>query len=218
MNHRCMAAVLPFVVLATLPTRATATLRDSVPPDTTVVLIVRHAERASDAPNSDLSAAGRARADAIAAIARQMGVSAVYATDFCRAAQTAQPAALGLGAPLRVTATGNGAGGLDGCAPEIVARRDVVAEPSPDGIARRVLEEQSGRVVLIVGHSNTVPAIATALGARVCPELIATDANGRCWLTEDRYDDLFVVRVPGDGGATQAELRTQELSARSTSP
>lgn len=203
-----MLPVLSFALLAVLPSPVTSATLQEVVADTTVVLVVRHAERASDAPNSDLSPAGLARADAIAAIARSLGVQAVYATDFCRTAQTAQPTAIALGVPVRIVATGNVNARLDDCSPAIAARWDAVAEPTPGGIAKRVLEERSATVVLVVGHSNTVPAIATALGARVCPELIAPDAQDRCWLTEDRHDDLFIVRVPVDGGAVGAELRT----------
>ncbi|MGH7577589.1 MAG: histidine phosphatase family protein [Longimicrobiales bacterium] len=177
--------------------------------DTTLVLIVRHAERVSDAPNSDLSDIGLARADRLAALAAEAGVQAVYATDFCRAAQTAQAAAEVLGLPIRVVATGNASAGLDGCSPGIDARRDRVEEPTPDGVARRVLREQRGGTVLVVGHSNTVPAIAEALGATVCPTLIQPDERGRCWLADDSYDKLFIIRVPTiDGGTARVQLST----------
>ena len=58
---------------------------------TTTFLIVRHAERADASANTNLSQPGVERAAALAEVAREAGVTAVYSTDYCRTAQTAQP-------------------------------------------------------------------------------------------------------------------------------
>ncbi|HKD16303.1 MAG TPA: hypothetical protein VKG23_00450, partial [Thermoanaerobaculia bacterium] len=51
-------------------------------------------------------------------------------------------------------------------------------------------------VVLVVGHSNTIPDLLQAFG---CADKISLGA--------DEYDDIFVVVPKGEGGATLVRLR-----------
>jgi broad specificity phosphatase PhoE len=114
-----------------------------------LVLLVRHAERADGGvppkgmtgpADPDLSAEGRARADRLSAMLADAGVTKIIVTEFRRTVQTAEPLAKRLGvAPERVTAAD---------AAELVTR----------------LAAYRDDVVLIVGHSNTVPAAIAALG------------------------------------------------------
>ena len=117
------------------------------PPACTTIIIVRHAEqtdpKATDPP---LSPAGTVRAAALAAAIEHSGVQAIYVTQFKRTKQTAAPAAALLHLPLTE-------------APVDLAH--VAGYPSQ--LARRVLAEHHGGIVLIVSHSNTVPGIVTAL-------------------------------------------------------
>src|SRR5205823_9140645 len=58
------------------------------------IFIVRHAEKAaSGGDNPDLSEAGRARAETLASMLKDAGVSAIYVTEFKRTQQTAAPLA-----------------------------------------------------------------------------------------------------------------------------
>jgi len=57
--------------------------------------------------------------------------------------------------------------------------------------------------VLVVGHSNTVPAIVEALGAKR-PAAIC----------DSRYDDMFVVTIAGDGKANAVHAKYGEPSPR----
>jgi phosphohistidine phosphatase SixA len=123
------------------------------------VFVVRHAERADQTPDSPLSGQGRARAESLARLLRDAGVSAIFVSQFQRTTQTAQP----LAAMLKVS-------------PVVVPAADVA------GLVRRVQGADSNRSVLIVGHSDTVPAIVKALG---CVEEIVIDV--------DDFDRLFVV-------------------------
>src|ERR1043165_3577701 len=68
------------------------------PQGSTVVIVVRHAEKASDAEDSPLNDAGVQRAQALANVAGDAGVSAVYTTQFRRSHDTARPLAESTGA------------------------------------------------------------------------------------------------------------------------
>ena len=135
----------------------------------TVVLLVRHAEKAAQpAQDPPLSEAGAARAQALVAVARDAGVSAIITTQYVRTKSTAEPTATALK----------------------VAPQVVQAGPMPQH-AKAVAEEimkHAGKTVLVVGHSNTVPAIVGALGAPQPRDLC-----------ESEYDQIFVV-VLGDTG------------------
>ena len=105
-----------------------------------VVVIVRHGEKAADGgTDPDLSSAGRARADALAQILKDSGITAIFTTEFKRTQQTAAPTATSA----HVTAT-------------VVAAKD-----TPTLVAK--VHELNGNA-LVVGHSNTIPDIIKALG------------------------------------------------------
>ena len=63
----------------------------------TIVLITRHAEKASDAEDSPLSEAGVQRAQALVRVVEDAGVSAIYSTQFKRNHDTVQPLSHRLG-------------------------------------------------------------------------------------------------------------------------
>lgn len=154
------AFLLAAVVLALpLPAFAQATAPS-------VVILVRHAEKAA-APADDpaLSEAGLARAQALAASLRDAGVTAIVTTQFKRTRDTAQPLAA-----------------ARGLQPEVVAAAK--GEAHAQAVAAAV-RRHAGGVVLVVGHSNTVPAIIAALGGPRLPDLC-----------DSAYADLFVL-VPG---------------------
>lgn len=140
--------------------------------DSTVVVIVRHAEKAviQGESNPPLSEAGQARARALAASLASWNVGAVVATQYLRTQQTAAPLmdARGL-TPVIVSA----AGGVD------------VGE-HPARVADAV-RAQAGKTVLVVGHSNTVTQIIQALGGPPARDLC-----------DGEYSNLFVmVLKPG---------------------
>src|SRR5690606_18387538 len=68
-----------------------------------MVIVVRHAERAdagaaagaamTASPDPELSAAGKARAQGLAAMLKDVGVAAIYTTEYRRTIDTAQPLA-----------------------------------------------------------------------------------------------------------------------------
>jgi broad specificity phosphatase PhoE len=136
----------------------------------TTIYVVRHAERVSEADrDSPLSETGVVRSRALVEALGGSGVEAIYVTQYQRTRQTAEPLATHLGLAVRTDTTTGG------------------TEPARQ-LARRVLERHRGETVLIVGHSNTVPAIVHALGGPELPELESS-----------RYGDLFVITIPATG-------------------
>jgi phosphohistidine phosphatase SixA len=137
---RQVRAVVASLALAALSV-STASARDQ----SQVVVIVRHAEKA-DAPNGDvaLSDRGRARAEVLAAALRDARVDTIVTTELRRSRETAAPLA-----------------SSRGLTPVVVQTSDE-AEAHALAVAEAV--KKGGRVVLVVGHSNTVPAIVEALG------------------------------------------------------
>jgi broad specificity phosphatase PhoE len=143
----------------------------------TAVVVVRHGEKISD-DDERLTEAGRARAMRLAEMLRKSGIAAIYSTDTERTLGTVQPLASALGLKIRIYDTQPAKGNAD--FEKLVNR---LRSEAPDG------------VVLVVGHSNTVPLILRALG---CREEVT--------IASDEYDNLFVV-VAGSGGATLLRLR-----------
>ena len=155
---------------------ATAALRPSVEPPT-VAILVRHAEKA-DAPANDppLTAEGSARAQALVEVAKYAGVQAVITTQFARTKLTGEPTAKALGVPNEVVAASGGRHAQD--------------------VADAIRTKHRGHTVLVVGHSNTIPAIVGALGAPRPADLCDSD-----------YDRVFVVIIPDSGPARLVQSR-----------
>jgi len=135
------------------------------------VILVRHAEKAA-APANDppLTPAGLARAQALAEALAETRVDAVISTQYRRTRETAAPVAAARGLDPQIVATGG----------------DTAAHVQ--AVAAAVKARGAGEVVLVVGHSNTVPAIITALGGPAMPALC-----------DPEYANLFVL-VPSPSG------------------
>lgn len=134
------------------------------------VIIVRHAEKAEQSADPVLSDAGQARASALAEVLAGAGVTHVFVTPLQRTGLTAAPSAAAVDVGAIAVA-------LDGGAAAHVAR--LVAD---------VRQVPTAAVVLVVGHSNTVPEIARALGA--------TDADV---MDDCEYDRLTVLTLTPTG-------------------
>jgi broad specificity phosphatase PhoE len=147
--------------------------------DSTTIVVIRHAEMdlGAGAVDPPLTEAGKARAELLA---RMFGngkapghLDAIYVTPALRNRLTAAPLAASLG-----------------ISPTVVPADD------PRGLARRVLHEHGGGRILIVGHSDTVPAIVSALsGVDKVPDI-----------ADDEYGTLYIVTVPRIGHANLLRL------------
>jgi broad specificity phosphatase PhoE len=152
-----------------MPAAVTATS-----PDATVVVVVRHAEKATDDPRDPtLSEAGQARARALAQRLDATGLDAAYATQYRRTQLTAAPAAAkaGIDVAVRPVDAGN------------------AATYGPD-LARDLRALPPGSTALVVGHSNTVPGIVEAISGQPAPEMPETE-----------YDRYTVIVLDADGKA-----------------
>lgn len=128
----------------------------------TTVILARHAEKAP-APAADppLSAIGRERAQLLASLLANAGVGAIFVTEYVRTQQTARPLAERLHlAPERVDAANTA---------KLIA----------------AIRRHDGGTVLVIGHSNTVPAILSALGGPAVA------------VAENAFNDLFVCTISG---------------------
>ncbi len=136
----------------------------------TTALVLRHAERPQGV-DPPLSPPGQQRAQDLVQVAGEAGVTVIYATQFIRTQQTAQPLADHLGLDVNIF--------------------NVTGDPQQyaDDLADHILSEHRGEVVLIVSHSDTVPLIVEALGASPIPAIPG-----------NKYDNLFIVTVPRRGG------------------
>lgn len=104
------------------------------------VFIVRHAEKAdSKSKDPDLSEAGNARAQALAHMLKDAGITRILVTEFKRTQQTAAPLAKVLGLEVK----------------------SVVANDSAKLVV--ALRDENGNA-LVVGHTNTIPDLIKALG------------------------------------------------------
>jgi broad specificity phosphatase PhoE len=156
---------LPAIALAASPARQAET--------TTTIIIARHGEKAAE-PREDpvLSPEGEARALALAEAVRGAGISAIYSTRWKRTQGTARPTSEALKIPITT---------FDGPSAE--------REPGK-AYATELLAKNRGKVVLVVGHSNTVPALLRGLGIADAPTI-----------TDPEYDNLFIVTIPEGGAA-----------------
>jgi phosphohistidine phosphatase SixA len=154
---------LVFLLLALLPVAVRAQQ---------AVYVVRHAEKASEAsdPNVPLSEAGKARAERLAALLKDAGVTAVYSTDYVRTRSTAAPLAAALHQEIR-----------------IYDARDSAGRTSAAALLE-TLRKEPRSIVLVVGHSDTVPQLLWAMGVAQKFEIGSQE-----------YDNLFVV-VPRTSG------------------
>jgi broad specificity phosphatase PhoE len=140
---------------------------------TTVVLLLRHAEKASSASDSPLSAVGVDRARELAHVTGQARVQAIYASEYVRTQQTVQPLADQIGLP--------------------VTQRD---KADVAGLVTDILASHTGQVVLVAGHSDSVPDIIQELSGQTVPAI-----------RENEFDNLYVVFLSRFGGKRVLHLK-----------
>lgn len=158
MQRRLIAIGMVTVLCALVPARAFAQK---------LVFVVRHGERAdagmTQQADPPLSSAGQARAQRLMTMLADSGITAIVTTELIRTKQTAQPLAAKLG-----------------LTPE------VVQHDNTQGIVATLKITHAADIVLVVGHSDTIPAILKAYG------------KADVTIADNEYDNLFVI-VPATG-------------------
>jgi len=132
------------------------------------VILVRHAEKEPGSGDVALSADGRRRADNLARVLKDAGVDAIVTSDTRRARQTAEPIAKALG---------------------LKPATHSPAEPAA-ATAQRLAATRDG-CVLVVGHSNTIPAILDAVTGRRHDVPIADDEYGLLFIATRKSDGAW---------------------------
>ena len=178
-----LCVALPLLASAS----ATAEAQDGGPTDAALleklrypktVVLVRHAEKDTDDPRDpSLNEAGVLRSRALARTLEGAGVTHLYASEFRRTQQTLEPLSL-----------------ISGAGVQIISARD------PKATLSAISELPRGAVIVVAGHSNTVPALVAGLVGTEQAELAESD-----------YDRLYVVTLWGEKRkASVLELRYGE--------
>ncbi len=146
---------------------------------TTTIIFVRHAEKAVETGDDPgLSAAGERRA---AELARQLvdadvvaGVDAVFATQYRRTQETASRVADALDLPV-----------------------NTYDAADTETVLEDILKNYKGKIILVVGHGDTLPQLIANLGAskKVPP------------IAEAEYDNIYIISIPWFGKTKTIRLR-----------
>jgi broad specificity phosphatase PhoE len=151
---------------------AALSLATALPAMAQTVIIVRHAEKADASADPLLSAAGQARAQALAAELNDDHPSVILTSPLQRTILTAAPTAAHHSVTSEAVPLN---GGVQAHLAAIVARVQALPQDA---------------TVLIVGHSNTVPLIARALGYAEAADM-----------PECEYDRMTILHLLGEGRA-----------------
>jgi 2,3-bisphosphoglycerate-dependent phosphoglycerate mutase len=135
------------------------------PDEITTIFLVRHAEKADDGTDDpDLDSMGAVRAEVLAKMLLPSEIRAIYSTDYKRTRQTGQPLADMTGLDIDIYI------------------------PHDTAFIHDMVNRHRGEAVLVVGHSNTIPALVN--------QLVGEKAHQQ--LEEMEYDKLFIVTVFGE--------------------
>jgi broad specificity phosphatase PhoE len=130
----------------------------------TVVVFLRHAEKAHRGDTAVLSAQGRRRAEALPGDLAAYHPTALFASNLIRTQQTLAPLSKRLGLPIRVYTRG-----------------------SEGALGRHLLIQHPGQVIVVCGHSDTLTDLVSALGyPDTFPEVAGFD---RFWVLRVKPGD-----------------------------
>jgi len=140
----------------------------------TTVILVRHAEKIIDPnnPDVDLSDAGQARAQEVARVFGNVGINAIYATQYKRTQETVKPLSDKISVPVTIVNSKNTS--------ELIAQ---------------LRAQHSGQTIFIAGHNNTVPEIIAALGGPQYPIIPENEYDNVFIVTVYRTGKAKVVKM-----------------------
>ena len=135
-----------------------------------IMILVRHAERLSSGSDPGLSAAGKRRAALLANMFGDANVSLILTSRFRRTRDTAAPLAH-----------------KTGLTPEVIA---------DDSAQARTQILSGGPCVVVIGHSDTVPAFIQVLGGPSGIEIL-----------DEEFYRMFVISMAPSGAVSLLQMR-----------
>jgi len=136
------------------------------------IYLVRHAERADQSADPPLSTDGVGRSHRLRDMLKDAGITKIFTSELRRTIETAAPLAAAIH----------------------VSPKQIPAESN--ALAAQIAASNARDRILVVGHSNTLPALLHAL--HVEPPITIAD---------DAYDNLFIVVFPRDGRPVLLRLK-----------
>jgi len=141
----------------------------------TTFIFVRHGEKEDNSADPTLNARGIARADELMRVLKKVTIDAVYSSPFKRTRNTVMPTAIHHGKPVT----------------------DYSVHTSYQELVQTIRADHDQKIVLIAGHSNTIPGLIKVL----------TDDKIDLKITENQYDNLLIVFVPTSGDILVKQLK-----------
>jgi len=139
---------------------------------TTTIVLVRHAEKEQNVGDDPgLAPAGLERAGRLATLFEDADVDALFASQYQRTQLTLQPLSQRTGVELQV-----------------------VDAATPAELKEKVLAEHRGQLVLVAGHSNTIPDLVTRFSGLEVAPIDESDYSGIYILSLPRYGKAKLVR------------------------
>jgi 2,3-bisphosphoglycerate-dependent phosphoglycerate mutase len=146
-----------------LPDKSLMTIESFNDKETTIFFIVRHSEKdTAGGSNADLNSIGRGRANTFITILKKIKIAKVLSTDKPRTKNTAKPIANAKKCPV-----------------------DIYDPKKHQEILEKLIAENKGKKIFMVGHSNTVPQIINILRG----------GNEEKEFSELDYSRLYIVSV-----------------------
>jgi phosphohistidine phosphatase SixA len=159
-QHIAMKKILLLIVLFSIKHSANA--QDGSFPVNTNIYLVRHAEKESG-NDPLLTEAGRKRAGDLARTLKDKNIQRVYITKYRRTQMTADSMRVQLG----------------------IDTVHYLADTTGEDLVNKLKKNNDlGKTILVIGHSNTIPKIIRALGV---PDYLAND------IPDNEFDNLFLV-------------------------
>jgi len=152
----------------------TLTLTQFIRDTATTFIVLRHAETTGIGADPGLSADGQLRADELLRAMKNVPIGAVYSSNYNRTRQTAQPTATDKGLSVQIYDPSN-----------------------QNPLINTVLSDHKGGAVLVLGHSNTAPALLNLL----------TGTTAYPTMPDSQYDNLYIVTVFEKGRAEVVHLK-----------
>lgn len=152
----------------------TVTLTQFIHDTATTFIVLRHAETTGVGSDPALSTDGQDRATELLRVLKNVPLQAVFASNYNRTRQTAQPTATDKGLSVQIYDPTNQSPFIDA-----------------------TLAAYKGGTVLVLGHSNTAPALLNLL----------TGTNLYTQLPDTQFDNLYVVTVFEKGRAKVVHLK-----------